>query len=162
LRLEQPDLSKPGASRQRNLDTWHILSDSQRPEHQIYEKLAAAKVQHIATVLDHSDIQDHRTHTGDYANETWVCKVKLKPIRTLRHFYRRLATVLLCSAIFVRYWLLCVTLSKVRTLNLTTILPLRDLAAHRESYYEGRVLHRDISALTYDGGGLLVDWEILI
>ena len=67
-------------------DTWRILSDSQRPEHQFYEKLAAAKVQHIATVLDHSDIEGHRTQTGGYANETWVCKVNLKPFRTLQHY----------------------------------------------------------------------------
>ena len=45
-------------------DTWHILSRSQRPEHEIYEKLTTAKVQHIATMLDHSDFVDRRTLTG--------------------------------------------------------------------------------------------------
>jgi RIO-like serine/threonine protein kinase len=43
------------------------------------------------------------------------------------------------------------------------ILLLRDLAAHRESYYNGRVLHRDISAgniVIYNGGGLLIDWDM--
>ena len=77
-------------------DTWRILSDSQRPEHEIYEKLAAAKVQHIATVLDHSDIEGHRTQTGDYASETCVCKVKLKPFRTLQH-YRLVLQEIGCS-----------------------------------------------------------------
>ena len=38
-----------------------------------------------------------------------------------------------------------------------------DLAAHRESYYNGHVLHRDISAgniVIYNGGGLLIDWDM--
>ena len=68
LKTKKPVFSK---------DTWRILSDSQRPERDIDEKLGAAKVQHIATVLDHS---------GQYANETWVCKTKLKPFRTLQHY----------------------------------------------------------------------------
>ena len=67
-------------------DTWRILSPSQRPEHEIYEKLAAAKVEHIATVLDYSDFEDHRTLTGKYAQKSWVCKTKLNPFRTLQHY----------------------------------------------------------------------------
>jgi serine/threonine protein kinase len=42
-------------------------------------------------------------------------------------------------------------------------LLLNDLAAHRESYYNANVLHRDISAgniLIYEGGGLLIDWDM--
>ena len=38
-----------------------------------------------------------------------------------------------------------------------------DFAAHRESFYKGRVLHRDISAgniVIYNNGGLLVDWDM--
>ena len=65
-------------------DTWRILS--QRPEHEIYEKLAAAKVQYIATILDHSDFEAHRTLTGAYARKSWVFKINLKPCRTLQHY----------------------------------------------------------------------------
>ena len=67
-------------------DTWRILSSSLRPEHEIYEKLAAAKVQHIATVLDHSNFEDHRTLTGKYAQKSWACKTKMKSFRTLQHY----------------------------------------------------------------------------
>ena len=67
-------------------DTWRILSPSQRPEHEIYKKLAAAKVKYIATVLDYSDFEDHRTLTGKYAHKSWVCKKNLKPFRTLQHY----------------------------------------------------------------------------
>jgi hypothetical protein len=67
-------------------DTWRILSDSLRPEHEIYEKLTAAKVRHIATVLDHSDFEDQRTRTGNYAQKSWVCKINMKPFRTLQHY----------------------------------------------------------------------------
>ena len=38
-----------------------------------------------------------------------------------------------------------------------------DFAAHREAYYIGRVLHRDVSAgniVIYNGGGLLIDWDM--
>jgi serine/threonine protein kinase len=38
-----------------------------------------------------------------------------------------------------------------------------DLPAHRESYYNGHVLHRDISAgniVIYNNGGLLIDWDM--
>ena len=67
-------------------DTWRIMSSSQRPEHEIYAKLAQAKVKHIATVLDYSDVQDHRTLTGLYAQKPWVCNTNLKPFRTLQHY----------------------------------------------------------------------------
>jgi hypothetical protein len=67
-------------------DTWRILSGSLRPEHEIYEKLTAAGVHYIATVLDHSDFEDHRTQTGNYAQEPWVCKTGLKHFRTLQHY----------------------------------------------------------------------------
>ena len=67
-------------------DTWRILSRSQRPEHEIYEKLATAEVHHIATVLDHSDFKDHRTLTGKYAQESWVRIKDPKPFRTLQHY----------------------------------------------------------------------------
>ena len=67
-------------------DTWRIVSGSQRPEHDIYKKLADAKVQHIATVLDYSDMEGHLTETGKYAEKSWVCKIKLKPFRTLQHY----------------------------------------------------------------------------
>ena len=39
-------------------DSWRILSQSLRPEHEIYKKLADAKVQYIATVLDYSDVEE--------------------------------------------------------------------------------------------------------
>ena len=67
-------------------DTWRIVSRSLSPEHEIYKKLAAAKVQHIATVLDHSDFDNHHTLTGEYAQKPWGCKVNLKPFRTLQHY----------------------------------------------------------------------------
>ena len=67
-------------------DTWRILSPSLNPEHQIYEKLTVAKVQHIATVLDHSDFKDHLTLTGSYAQKSWACKINMKPFRTLQHY----------------------------------------------------------------------------
>ena len=38
-----------------------------------------------------------------------------------------------------------------------------DFAAHRESFYKGRVLHRDISAgntVIYNNRGLLIDWDM--
>ena len=47
-------------------------------EHEIYEKLTAAKVQYIATVLDHGDVGDQRTVTGHFAQKSWVCKSNLK------------------------------------------------------------------------------------
>ena len=67
-------------------DTWRILSGSLSPEHEIYEKLAAAKVRYVATVLDHSDFESHRTLTGIYAQKPWACKTNLKPFRTLQHY----------------------------------------------------------------------------
>jgi hypothetical protein len=67
-------------------DTWRVLSGSLSPEHEIYKKLANANVQHIATVLDHSDVLDHRTLTGKYAQEPWACKINMKPFRTLQHY----------------------------------------------------------------------------
>ena len=59
----------------------------------------------------------------------------------------------------------CVMFFKVRTINevcywySSTEIP----AAHRESYYNGKVLHHDISAgniIIYNGGGLLIDWDM--
>ena len=67
-------------------DTWRIVSRSLRPEHEIYDKLVKAKVQYIATVIDYSDFDDHRTLTGNYAQKPWACKINLKPIRTLQHY----------------------------------------------------------------------------
>ena len=67
-------------------DTWCIESPSLKPEHAIYEKLVDAKVQHIATVLDHSDLVNHRTLTGDCAQKRWASKIDLKPICILRHY----------------------------------------------------------------------------
>jgi hypothetical protein len=67
-------------------DTWRVLSGSLSPEHEIYKKLADAKVHHIATVLDHSDVGDHCTLTGKYAQKPWACKINLKPFRTLQHY----------------------------------------------------------------------------
>ena len=51
-----------------------------RLKHEIYEKLTAAKVQYIATVLDHGDVGDQRTVTasGHFAKKSWVCKINLK------------------------------------------------------------------------------------
>jgi thiamine kinase-like enzyme len=114
-------------------------------------------------VLDHSDIQDHRTQTGNYANETCVCKVKLSPFRTLQHYRLVLREIGGSLTLFSHFRdvlaAMCDALQGEDT-YLTTILPLRDLAAHRESYYD--VFHRDISAgniIIYDGGGLLIDWD---
>ena len=103
-------------------DTWRIDSPFLRPEHAIYEKLVDAKVQHIATVLDHSDIVNHRTLTGDYAQKRWACKINLKHNpSTLSNsndwFWTRLVAVSLRSLIFVRCWLLCVALYKVKGID---------------------------------------------
>ena len=59
-------------------------------EHEIYEKLTAAKVQYIATVLDYSDVGDQRTVTGNYVQKSWVCKSNLKPFSTLQHYQFKL------------------------------------------------------------------------
>ena len=97
-------------------DTWRILSGSLKPEHEIYGKLAAKQVHYIPTVHDYSDLEDHRTLTGEYQTPTgegqtpieegqtpigegqtpagegpkkkhpWVCDTKLRPIRTLQHY----------------------------------------------------------------------------
>jgi hypothetical protein len=67
-------------------DTWRILSAAQRPEHEIYGKLANAKVKHIATVHDYGDIKGHLTLTGGHAGKPWVYGKNLKPFRTLQHY----------------------------------------------------------------------------
>ena len=64
-------------------DTWHINSAARSPEHEIYGKLANAKVKYIATVHDYSDIDDYLMLTGKQAGESWVCSKKLKPFHTL-------------------------------------------------------------------------------
>ena len=67
-------------------DTWRILSPFLSPGHEIYEKLTSAKVQYIATVLDHSDVEDQCTVTGNYAQKSWVFKTNPKPLRTFQHY----------------------------------------------------------------------------
>ena len=149
-------------------DTWRILSPSLRPEHEIYKKLADAKVQHIATVLDYSDIGDQRTVTGNYAHKPWVCKTNLKPFRTLQH-YRLVLLEIGCNLTY-EFKDFREILGAMRNalqgkgiLINQTIFLLKYFAAHRESYYKGHVLHRDISAgniVIYNNGGLLVDWDM--
>lgn len=89
--------------------------------HEIYNKLAAAKVQYIiTTVLDRSDFEDHHTLNGDYAQSPRFCKINLKAFRALQH-YRLVLQEIGCSLTSfndlrepVRCWLLA--LSKVRTI----------------------------------------------
>ena len=134
--------------------TWRILSDSQRPERDIHERLGAAKVPYIATVLDHSDVKNHLTIIGKY------------PFRTLQRYRLVLREIGRSLTSFTDFREVLAAMRDALQGNdtqLTTILLLTDLAAHRESYYQGRVLHRDISPeniIIHDGGGLLIDWDM--
>ncbi|KAG6807461.1 hypothetical protein H0H92_007369 [Tricholoma furcatifolium] len=134
-------------------DSWRVVSDSLRPEHEIYRQLHEHKVPHILQVIDAEDVgtADHATQT-----EKWVLVTKLKRnIRTLRH-YRIAIEYVPCRLD---------QFTHVRQM----ITAIRDAAiAHSIAATVAQILHRDISVGNImfridDHGnvhGYLIDWDL--
>ncbi|KAF9475557.1 hypothetical protein BDN70DRAFT_955323 [Pholiota conissans] len=121
-------------------DTWRIISGSQKPEHEIYEKLSKAKVNYIPTVLAAGDLPGQRTRTEEFRTRRW---------NKNKHYRIVLKEV-------------GISLTSFKTFPEAVTAMANALQAHREAY-AANVLHRDISAgniVIYNNGGLLVDWEM--
>ena len=55
---------------------------------------------YIATLLDHCDVEDQRTVTGNYAQKSWVFKTNPKPLRTFQHYRLVLQEIGLSLTVF--------------------------------------------------------------
>ena len=122
---------------------------------------------YMATVLDHSDVEDQRTVTGDYAQKSWVFKNNPKPLRTFQHYRLVLQEIGRSLTVFNDFREMLAAMRSALQGKYFQIARwfflLMYLAAHRKSYYNGYVLHRDISAgniIIYKNGGLLIDWDM--
>jgi hypothetical protein len=61
--------------------TWRVVSETRRPEHEIYKELHEAGVKHIPNVLDHWDGHVTQTQRADKKFKKFA-----KPLRTLQHY----------------------------------------------------------------------------
>ena len=67
-------------------DTWRVIGLVLFPEHEIYGKLAEARVPHVATLEAFHDIDGHMTHTHEFERETWVKFDGPSHFRNFRHY----------------------------------------------------------------------------
>jgi hypothetical protein len=67
-------------------DTWRVLSPRLLPEHEIYGKLAEAKVPHVATLEAHNDVEGHVTKTSELQWESWVKFEGNRRFRKFQHY----------------------------------------------------------------------------
>ena len=118
-------------------------------------------------MLDHSDVEDQRTVTGNYAQKSWVFKTNPKLLRTFQRYRLVLQEIGRSLIVFNDFREMLAAMRSAlqdKCFQLARcFFLLMYLAAHRESYYSGHVLHRDISAgniIIYKNGGLLIDWDM--
>ncbi|KIL67560.1 hypothetical protein M378DRAFT_9337 [Amanita muscaria Koide BX008] len=131
-------------------DTWRVTTNGQLPEHKVYERLHANKVQNIAQCKEGADILNHATTTHLAANKYFPDR-QFPRIRTFRHYRLVLLDIGrdLCSFDNVKEF--------VGAMRDATI-------AHEDAYFLAHILHRDISVgnilIKDNGDGVLVDWDL--
>ncbi|KAF8889310.1 hypothetical protein BD779DRAFT_1520893 [Infundibulicybe gibba] len=138
-------------------DTWRVVSKTQRREDEIYVRLKAAGVEHIAEFIEAGDLEGHITRSQlirpTDGNEEWL-KPPRRSLRTLQH-----------------YRLVLEDIERTLTEFTTTremVTAFRDASeAHAQAYSRARILHRDISVgnILIKGGpgrgrGVLIDWDL--
>ncbi|KAG6846614.1 hypothetical protein H0H93_012834, partial [Arthromyces matolae] len=138
-------------------DTWRVVSDSLRPEHEIYTTLHENEVPHILEVITAGDVGRDKDPHHTTQTKAWVSKTrqKLLNILDLQHYRIALEYVPFCVDQF----------EDVRQ----PIMAIRDAArAHGIAATVAKVLHRDISVgnimfkIDENGNvfGYLIDWDL--
>ena len=67
-------------------DTWRVLSQGLIPEHEIYDKLKAANVSNVASVLTYQDIDGHVTKTSNFEQAPWLKSSGTQRFRKFQHY----------------------------------------------------------------------------
>ncbi|KAG6815248.1 hypothetical protein H0H93_010456, partial [Arthromyces matolae] len=137
-------------------DTWRVVSESLRPEHEIYTTLHENEVPHILEVITAGDVGKDRDPHHTTQTKAWVSKTRQKlNILDLQHYRIALEYVPFRVDQF----------EGVRQ----PIMAIRDAArAHGIAATVAKVLHRDISVgnimfkIDENGNvfGYLIDWDL--
>jgi len=67
-------------------DTWRVMSPGLLAEHEIYGKLAEARVPHVATLEAFTDVHGQATRTDKFQQETWVKSSGPRRLRKFQHY----------------------------------------------------------------------------
>ena len=67
-------------------DTWRVISPGLIPEHEVYDKLKAANVPNVASVLTYKDIDGHVTRTLNFEQAPWLKSRGTRRFRKFQHY----------------------------------------------------------------------------
>ncbi|KAI0311259.1 hypothetical protein OF83DRAFT_1177768 [Amylostereum chailletii] len=146
-------------------DTWRIVGPGMQKEGDIYRRLHAKGVTHIAPMRCAGDVEGQRTRTQDFVSELWACG----GAQIAEHQRYRIVLGVVGRPLdsFKSTFELCQAIADAVEGEFAFLNYDHDadhLPAHGQAYTLLKILHRDISAgniiITDDGRGLLIDWDL--